>query len=74
MTTQTTHAPVLAPVTPAIPTTIARALGISPQQVSATIALLDVGNTIPFIARYRKEVTQQMAAAAAQAKHGIRPA
>ena len=57
MTTQTTHAPVLAPVTPAIPTTIARALGISPQQVSATIALLDDGNTIPFIARYRKEVT-----------------
>ncbi len=30
---------------------------ISPQQVQAVIELLDAGNTIPFIARYRKEAT-----------------
>ncbi len=32
-------------------------LGISKKQVDATIKLIDEGNTIPFIARYRKEVT-----------------
>ncbi len=32
-------------------------LGISPQQVRATTALLNEGATIPFIARYRKEIT-----------------
>ncbi len=32
-------------------------LGIHSGQVARTIALLDEGNTIPFIARYRKEVT-----------------
>lgn len=32
-------------------------LGISLSQVSATVKLIDEGNTIPFIARYRKEVT-----------------
>lgn len=36
---------------------IAQALTIRPQQVAATIELLDAGNTIPFIARYRKEMT-----------------
>ena len=36
---------------------IADELGIREQQVSATIALLDEGSTVPFIARYRKEVT-----------------
>ncbi len=36
---------------------IGRELNIPPAQVAATIALLDDGNTIPFIARYRKEVT-----------------
>ena len=36
---------------------IAEELTIKPQQVSATIALLDEGATVPFIARYRKEVT-----------------
>ena len=36
---------------------IARELNIALAQVAATIALLDDGNTIPFIARYRKEVT-----------------
>ncbi len=40
-----------------ISSTIALELGIKPKQVESTIALIDEGNTIPFIARYRKEVT-----------------
>ncbi|MBK8030936.1 MAG: RNA-binding transcriptional accessory protein [Chloroflexi bacterium] len=38
-------------------TTIAQALNVSPAQVNTTIELLDAGNTLPFIARYRKEMT-----------------
>ena len=38
--------------------TIALSLAISEKQVQATIELLEAGNTIPFIARYRKEATQ----------------
>lgn len=38
-------------------TQIAQALNVRPTQVSATIDLLDAGNTLPFIARYRKEMT-----------------
>ncbi len=30
---------------------------VLPQQVAAAVALLDEGSTVPFIARYRKEVT-----------------
>ncbi len=37
--------------------TIAKELGIKVSQVDATVKLIDEGNTIPFIARYRKEVT-----------------
>ncbi len=36
---------------------IAEELGISEKQVQSTIELLDDENTVPFIARYRKEVT-----------------
>ena len=36
---------------------IATELSVRPQQVSAAVALLDEGATVPFIARYRKEVT-----------------
>lgn len=36
---------------------IAQELAVRSQQVSATVALLDEGATVPFIARYRKEVT-----------------
>ena len=36
---------------------IAEELNIKDSQVEATIKLIDEGNTIPFIARYRKEVT-----------------
>ena len=36
---------------------ISEELGIKKEQVENTIKLIDEGNTIPFIARYRKEVT-----------------
>ena len=36
---------------------IAKELGVGPEQVKAAVALLDEGSTVPFIARYRKEVT-----------------
>ncbi len=36
---------------------IAQELGVREQQVQATVELLDGGATVPFIARYRKEVT-----------------
>jgi uncharacterized protein len=37
--------------------TIASEINARPQQVTAAVALIDEGATIPFIARYRKEVT-----------------
>lgn len=37
---------------------IAKTLNITYAQVKNTLSLLEEGNTIPFIARYRKEVTQ----------------
>lgn len=37
--------------------TIAATLNVKPSQVTAVINLLDDGNTIPFISRYRKEAT-----------------
>ncbi len=37
--------------------TIAKALDIKEQQVKSTLELLEQGNTVPFIARYRKEMT-----------------
>src|SRR5437762_2273968 len=37
--------------------TLSTELSINSGQIARTIALLDEGNTIPFIARYRKEVT-----------------
>ena len=36
---------------------IAKSINVSPSQVTAVIQLLDDGNTMPFIARYRKEAT-----------------
>ncbi|WP_410075100.1 Tex-like N-terminal domain-containing protein, partial [Bacteroides sp.] len=36
---------------------ISAALGISERQISQTLGLLEDGATIPFISRYRKEVT-----------------
>ena len=37
---------------------ISTELGVSPGQVRAAVELLDAGNTLPFIARYRKEATK----------------
>ncbi|MFV0245161.1 MAG: Tex family protein [Qingshengfaniella sp.] len=37
--------------------TIATEIGARPQQVTAAVELLDGGSTVPFVARYRKEVT-----------------
>ena len=34
---------------------LAEELGIKKQQAEAAVKLIDEGNTIPFIARYRKE-------------------
>ena len=39
---------------------IARELKIKPKQVESTMELLDGGNTVPFISRYRKEATGEL--------------
>ena len=39
---------------------LASEFSLRPQQVEATVKLIDDGNTIPFIARYRKEVTDSL--------------
>ncbi len=36
---------------------IATEMKVRPQQIEAAVALMDEGSTVPFIARYRKEVT-----------------
>jgi uncharacterized protein len=40
--------------------TIAGELGVHTHQVARTVELLDDGNTVPFIARYRKEMTGEL--------------
>jgi uncharacterized protein len=42
---------------PQLIATIAAELTLAPQQVAGALALFDEGNTLPFIARYRKEAT-----------------
>jgi uncharacterized protein len=42
------------------PAIIARSLNIRTAQAKAAIDLLDAGNTVPFIARYRKEMTDTL--------------
>ena len=37
--------------------TLAQELAATPAQITAAVALLDDGATVPFIARYRKEAT-----------------
>jgi uncharacterized protein len=37
---------------------ISKKVGISPNIVRTIVQLLDEGNTVPFIARYRKELTE----------------
>ena len=39
---------------------IATELGVAARQVAAAVALLDEGSTVPFIARYRKEATNNL--------------
>jgi protein Tex len=39
---------------------IAEELGVHERQVRAAVELLDGGATVPFIARYRKEVTETL--------------
>ncbi|CUH97564.1 putative protein YdcI [Propionispora sp. 2/2-37] len=43
-----------------IPAAIAREIQVKPYQVEAVIKLVDDGNTVPFIARYRKEATGEL--------------
>ena len=45
------------PFYPTITQKLAVELAIRPEQIEATISLLDGGATVPFIARYRKEAT-----------------
>ena len=39
---------------------LSQELKLRPAQVEAAVRLLDEGNTIPFIARYRKEMTDSL--------------
>ncbi|HPA12502.1 MAG TPA: Tex family protein [Bacteroidales bacterium] len=39
---------------------IATGLGIKPKQVTSVLLLLEQGATIPFVARYRKELTEEL--------------
>ncbi|GFI26578.1 protein YhgF [Lachnospiraceae bacterium] len=41
-------------------TALAQELGIKKEQAKAAVTLIDEGNTIPFIARYRKEATGEL--------------
>jgi protein Tex len=43
-----------------IATKLAKELSIKLWQVESTVKLIDDGNTIPFIARYRKELTGEL--------------
>ena len=56
MTIETTHTSTDAVQLKIVPI-IATELGVGAAQVSAAVALLDGGATVPFIARYRKEAT-----------------
>ena len=42
---------------PPIPARLAAEIGVREAQVTAAVQLLDEGNTVPFVARYRKEAT-----------------
>jgi uncharacterized protein len=49
--------PAMADTANRIARNIAAEIGARPEQVIATVALLDKGDTVPFVARYRKEAT-----------------
>ncbi|MBT8226354.1 MAG: RNA-binding transcriptional accessory protein, partial [Dactylosporangium sp.] len=57
MTTSNQHSPTTPVHHPALHRRIADELGVREGQVTAAVELLDGGSTVPFIARYRKEVT-----------------
>lgn len=40
--------------------TIAKEMGLKVEQIANTVKLLDEGSTVPFIARYRKEITENL--------------
>src|SRR5215218_5659050 len=40
-----------------IATTVAQELSLQPRQVASTLTMFGEGNTLPFVARYRKEAT-----------------
>src|SRR3954452_19032947 len=42
---------------PALAAAVAHELALDPRGVASTLALFDEGNTLPFVARYRKEAT-----------------
>src|SRR4051812_38543985 len=44
-------------LSPQVAAQIAAELALQQRQVTATLALFDEGNTLPFVARYRKEAT-----------------
>src|SRR5258705_6978580 len=52
--------PSAAAVAVAIAQRIAEELGVRDRQVLAAVELLDGGSTVPFIARYRKEITDSL--------------
>lgn len=52
-----TKEPAMTTIAHRIAQTISTDIGARPEQVIATIALLDGGDTVPFVARYRKEAT-----------------
>lgn len=54
---QPTDTPMNAANLPSIESRLATELLVREEQISATVALLDEGATVPFIARYRKEIT-----------------
>ena len=54
---------------PSIEARIAAESSVKPLQVAAAVTLLDEGATVPFIARYRKEVTSMPAAK----RHSLQP-
>jgi protein Tex len=53
-------APAAAHPAPSINARIAEELGVRERQVAAAVDLLDSGSTVPFIARYRKEATEEL--------------
>ena len=44
-------------LSPSLVQQVATELSLAPRQVAGALALFDEGNTLPFIARYRKEAT-----------------